>query len=145
MSFGNAVRTCFRKYVDFSGRAGRSEFWWFVLFVTLVGIVVWVLDNLLGLTYTSVDSTYVISGVDYSQYATSFGWLYTIWALATLLPTLAVGARRLHDRSASGWWQVLLFCCTGIGFLVLTFVWWIRESQPGDNQYGPPPAAPQSS
>lgn len=141
MTFGRSVSTCFHKYVDFKGRASRSEFWWFLLFVTLVGILAGFLDNLLGLTYTSADSTYVVNGIDYSLYANSFGWLYTLWGLATVLPTLAVGARRLHDRSATGWWQLLLLCCSIVGFLILTIVWWIQPSQPGENQYGPPPGA----
>ncbi|WP_198086351.1 DUF805 domain-containing protein [Variovorax sp. E3] len=80
MNFQTAVKTCFSKYADFSGRASRSEYWWFVL-AELVVLVVASLIN---------------------QY------LYGIVALGFLLPALAVGARRLHDIGKSGWLQLLM-------------------------------------
>lgn len=79
MDFQTAVKTCFQKYTDFSGRASRSEFWWFVLAELVVLIVA-------GLIHQFV---------------------YVIAALAFLLPALTVGARRLHDIGKSGWFQLL--------------------------------------
>lgn len=93
MNFGQAVTTCLSKYVTFSGRASRPEFWWFFLFQILASFVA----SLLGDT---------VSG---------------LVALALLLPALAVGARRLHDIGRTGWWQLLLL--TGIGVLLLIFWW----------------------
>lgn len=93
MDFVSAVKSCLGQYAGFSGRAVRSEFWWFFLFQ----IIVMVIASFLG---------DVISG---------------IVSIALLLPALAVGARRLHDVGRSGWWQLLTL--TGIGVLVLIFWW----------------------
>jgi uncharacterized membrane protein YhaH (DUF805 family) len=115
MSFMDAVKSVLTHYVGFSGRARRSEFWFWVLFLVLVDIVAMVLNNLLG--------NAVIS---------------TIISLALLLPNLAVGARRLHDVGRTGWWQ--LIALTLIGIIVL-IIFWVGDSQPGDNKYGPNPKA----
>jgi len=100
MDFVPAIQSCLKQYATFSGRAARSEFWWFFLFQVLVLIGTGVVSDL----------------------------LYALASLALLLPSLAVGARRLHDIGRSGWWQLLLL--TGIGVLLLLF-WWV---QPGDGQ-----------
>lgn len=89
MDFGTAIKTCFTKYFVFGGRALRSEFWWFTLFTAVVGIVL-----------SMVDSS--IFGA-----ASAFTPLSTVFSLATLLPSLAVASRRLHDTNRSGWWQLL--------------------------------------
>ena len=115
MEFFPAVKTCFNKYADFQGRASRAEFWWFALFVTLVSIGAAIIDGaLLGTHY---DETGVI------------GWL---WTLVTLLPSLAVGARRLHDINNSGWWQLLTLTIVGIIPLV---VLWCLKSKPEANRF----------
>ncbi|WP_457320852.1 DUF805 domain-containing protein [Roseateles sp. P5_E11] len=90
MTFQESVQTCFSKYVDFSGRASRSEYWWFALFVFGASFV-------LGM---------------FSQ------WLNIIFLLGTLLPQLAAATRRLHDTGRSGWWQ-LIGLIPLIGFIVL--------------------------
>ena len=89
MDFMTAVRTCLSKYVDFSGRARRSEFWYFVLFTFLVGIVASILDGVLGTDYDDRGGGLSVRSP----------------ALALLLPWLAVGVRRLHDTGRSGWWH----------------------------------------
>ncbi len=91
MNFGQAISTCLSKYATFSGRASRSEFWWFSLFQCLVLVAAAVISDK----------------------------LYGLAALGLLLPVLAVGARRLHDIGNSGWWQLLML--TGIGSLVLLY------------------------
>jgi uncharacterized membrane protein YhaH (DUF805 family) len=83
MSFPDAIKICFNKYVGFDGRARRSEFWWWVLFTFLLGIVANIIDSILG-TRSSSGSGVVSALVN----------------LAVLLPSLAVGARRLHDPGA---------------------------------------------
>ncbi len=93
MDFLPAIQSCLGQYATFSGRASRSEYWWFFLFQVLVMLVA----SLLGDT------------------------LYSILALLLLLPALAVGARRLHDVGRSGWWQLLML--SGIGYLVLLYWW----------------------
>lgn len=99
MNFAESVRTCFVKYADFSGRAGRSEFWWWALF-NLVGTVV------LG----------VVSD--------KLSWAFT---LATLLPYFAVTSRRLHDTDRSGWIQLIGFIPV-VGWIVL-IVWLAQEGK----------------
>jgi len=93
MGIQQAFVTCLKKYADFSGRATRPEYWWFVLCeVLILGIASLISDTLPGL-----------------------------FALALVLPALAVGARRLHDTGRSGWWLLLMLvpfmgacsCCTG--------------------------------
>jgi len=87
MDFMTAVRTCLSKFVDFSGRARRSEYWYFALFTFLVGIVTGILDAILGTDYDN----------------TSGGLVNTLVSLVLFLPSLAVGVRRLHDTGRSGW------------------------------------------
>lgn len=97
MTFGQSISTCFKKYADFNGRASRSEFWWWVLFVFL------------GSAATGYVSQ-IVSG---------------LFSLAVLLPYLAVGARRLHDTDRSGWLQ-LIGLIPLIGWIVL-LVFFIQE------------------
>lgn len=113
MGFAEAVRTALTKYFDFSGRARRSEYWWFFLFAVLLYIAAAVVDYLLGI------------GV------------VTLLALAALaVPSLAVGARRLHDTDRSGWLQ-LLGILPLLGLVV--FVWCVLDSKPEANRHGTSP------
>jgi len=116
MSFFEAIAACFGKYATFSGRASRAEYWWFALF-TIMG---WLLVNVLV-------SSFVGARIGIS---TSY-----VFLLAVLLPSLAVGARRLHDMGATGWW--LLLHLTGIGSLALS-VWLIFAGTAGANRFGEP-------
>jgi uncharacterized membrane protein YhaH (DUF805 family) len=119
MPFPDAVRICLHKYADFTGRGRRSEYWWWVLFTVLVGLVAGIIDAVLG--------TSTVRGN---------GLIGSLANLALLLPSLAVGARRLHDTGRSGWWQ-LLWIAIIIGWIPL-IVWLCTDSHP-DNQYGPSP------
>jgi len=120
MDFMTAVRTCLSKYVDFSGRARRSEYWYFALFGFLVGVATTLLDGVLGTSYD------VGSG----------GLLNTVGSLALFLPSLAAGVRRLHDTDRSGWW-ILIGIIPIVGWIIL-LVWFCTDSKP-DNKYGPNP------
>jgi uncharacterized membrane protein YhaH (DUF805 family) len=119
MSFADAVRSVLSKYVTFSGRARRSEFWWFALFSIIVSIVGAAIDAIIG--------------------SSIVGFLL---ALALLLPSLAVTVRRLHDTGRSGWW-ILIALVPLIGAIVL-LVFECQDSQPGTNSYGasPKPTGP---
>ncbi|HUY83298.1 MAG TPA: DUF805 domain-containing protein [Steroidobacteraceae bacterium] len=111
MGFGEAVKLCFRKYAQFEGRAARPEYWWFVLFTIVVGAATKILGDA----------------------------LYGVFALATLLPSIAVGVRRLHDTGRSGAW-LLLWLIPVVGwFIVLIFE--AERGVPDSNEYGAPPAA----
>lgn len=114
MDFQTAVRSCLNQYATFTGRASRSEFWWFYLFCFIASVAANLIGFGIGLHYI----------------------LHDIVALALLLPQLAVGARRLHDIGRSGWWQLIAF--TIIGILVLIY-WWVKPSDPLDNVHGAAP------
>jgi uncharacterized membrane protein YhaH (DUF805 family) len=122
MSFGQAVSSVFSKYATFSGRARRSEYWYWVLFLILVSVVASVLDSVLKLR--------VVEGAPY-------GWITVIVGLALIIPGIAVTVRRLHDTDRSGWWYLLTFVC-GIGALIV-LVFCIIEGTPGPNRYGDSP------
>ena len=111
MNFQEAVVTVFRNYANFKGRAPRSEYWWFALFSFLVSGVL-----------TAIDGS---------------GMMSAVWSLVVLLPTLAVGARRLHDTDRSGWW-LLIALIPLIGLLVL--IWFfVTRGTAGPNRFGNDP------
>lgn len=122
MGFAEAIQSCFKQYIGFTGRARRSEYWWFVLFGLIVGIVADLIDAMLG---TMSEDTNV-------------GVVGAIVGLALLLPSIAVAIRRLHDTSRSGWW-ILIGLIPVVGWIIL-IVFYVQDSHP-DNEYGPSPKA----
>ncbi|MET9856424.1 DUF805 domain-containing protein [Streptomyces sp. NPDC006450] len=106
-----------KKYVVFSGRARRQEYWMFFLFNLAALIIVAILDSVIGTSPL----------------------LYALYALATFLPNLGLTVRRLHDSGKSGWWILvaLIPLVGGIWLLVLL----ATEGQPNPNEYGPSPKA----
>jgi uncharacterized membrane protein YhaH (DUF805 family) len=90
MTFQDSIRTCFSKFADFSGRASRSEYWWFALFLVV---------------------TYIVAAM-ISEVA------YWVVVVVTFLPSLAAAVRRLHDTGRSGWWLLLNFVPV-IGFIIV--------------------------
>lgn len=140
MDFLTAIKTCLSKYAVFQGRASRSEFWWFELFLVLVPLVVSIVSALFFGQMTRVvmhDAGPMGQGWGMMWGVQSVGILPHLVGLALFLPTLAVAVRRLHDVGRSGWW-VLLLLLPFIGFLVLLF-WFVQPSDPHDNAYGPSP------
>lgn len=131
MNLMQSISTCFGKYITFSGRAQRSEFWWFVLFLIIANIITGAIDSAIFET-----STMMISGVEFSYTA---GYIGLIFSLAVFLPTWAVEVRRLHDIDKSGWWLLLAFIPL-IGALILLY-WFIGKGTEGENKYGPDPLA----
>jgi uncharacterized membrane protein YhaH (DUF805 family) len=119
LSFVDAVRSALSKYATFSGRARRSEYWWFVLFNIVVSIVARLIDSAVS-----------------SQ---SVGFVSIIVGLALFLPGLAVSVRRLHDIGKSGWW--ILFGLIPIIGVIMLIVWYAKEGEASDNAYGPSPKA----
>ncbi len=109
-----------KKYAVFEGRASRTEFWMFTLFSFIIGIVLGIFDGIL-----------------HTKGSYGIGALGGLYNLAVLLPSIGVAIRRLHDTGRSGWW-LLLILIPFIGWLVL-LVFYILESQAGDNPYGPNP------
>jgi uncharacterized membrane protein YhaH (DUF805 family) len=124
MSFPESIRTVLTKYAVFTGRARRSEFWWFTLFLFLIQIATSIIDAAAGTT---------VGGDGF----TGTGIITSIVSLALLLPSLGVIVRRLHDTGRSGWW-VLIGLIPLIGSIIL-IVFAVQDSQPGDNAHGPNP------
>ncbi len=110
MDIKTAVITCLTKYVEFDGRASRSEYWWFFLFQIIAIMVLSVVLPVLG----------------------------SIASLVLLLPALAVGVRRLHDIGKSGWW-LLIWLIPLIGWLIALY-WAVQPSQAETNDWGAAPA-----
>ena len=117
MDFQTAVRTVLQqKYADFNGRAPRSEYWWWVLAYAIVYIAAAIIGGILG----------------------KIGmFLPLLVALAVIVPTLAVGVRRLHDVDKSGWW-LLIGLVPFVGGLILLY-FFVQRGTAGTNQFGPDP------
>lgn len=111
-----------KRYAQFSGRADRSEYWYFVLFNIIFAVSAMLLDNLLGLNFPGLPP---------------YGIFYTIYALALLIPGLAVAVRRLHDVNKSGWY--LLVALIPIAGAIWLLVLLASKGTHGDNTYGPDP------
>jgi uncharacterized membrane protein YhaH (DUF805 family) len=156
-----AKRPITEKYADFTGRAPRAEYWWYILGLIVVAIVISIVESVLGLKG-------MILGF--------WGPLTALFMLATIVPSLAVGARRLHDTNRSGWWQLLFYvpyalmiilggaaiaggaaaggtmgAVAGAGIAgllalialvcgIILLVFMVLPSQPGENRYGPNPS-----
>lgn len=111
MDVQTAVRICLtEKYATFSGRAARSEFWWFALFAVVGNVVLGVLS----------------------------AFLAAVFALGILLPGIAVAVRRLHDLDRSGWWYLLVLVPV-LGSLLLIFGYYIHPGTEGCNRFGSDP------
>tara|TARA_B100001996_G_scaffold222294_1_gene170927 strand:+ start:116 stop:487 length:372 start_codon:yes stop_codon:yes gene_type:complete len=118
MDFQTSIKTCFNKYTVFSGRASRSEFWYFALFGFLGSLIASVLDvMILGYSWES------------------YGPLYIIFEIVIFIPSISVGARRLHDIDRSGWWQLIAITIIGI---ILLIVWWATKGTNKKNKHGTP-------
>lgn len=111
VGMGEAVTLFFANYVNFSGRSNRGEYWWAFLAIFLISLGLSILDMALGI-----------------------GLLGGLFSLATLLPGLAIGARRLHDIDKSGWW-LLIGLIPLVGFLVLIY-FFVQPPNPGPNRFG---------
>src|ERR1035437_3798699 len=120
-----------KDYAVFSGRARRSEYWMFLLFNIIFGVIAMVIDNLLGLriTMTIRDTSQMLP----------YGYVYLAYALAVFIPGLAVSVRRLHDVGKSGWFFfIVLIPLIGAIWLIVLFC---TDSIPEENEYGANPKA----
>lgn len=142
MTFEQSIKTCLRKYAVFSGRASRSEFWWWTLFVFIAGSVVEIFDI-------------IIFGISLDEW----GHFSLLFWLVILLPDLGVTVRRLHDIDQTGWWVLwwpliilamalpsFLFDLFAVGIVICIIwmtVWLATKGTQGDNRFGPNPLAPQ--
>ncbi len=148
-----AKRPIVEKYADFTGRAPRAEYWWYVLGLIIAFVVLSIVEGILG-----------IKGMVFGVY----GPLTCLLWLATIVPGIAVGVRRLHDTNRSGWWILLpiipyalamilggpaimagglgaglgiaaLFLFVGFICAIVLLVFMVLPGTPGENRYGPNP------
>ena len=125
MSFTDAVSSVYRNYAKFDGRAPRSEYWWFTLFTVLVVVA----GFLLGAIAYAASRSSAVYGV--------VGVGLIIFVIASIIPSIAVGVRRLHDSDKSGWWYLIGFIPYIGSFILLIF--FLLPSTPGYNRFGPSP------
>lgn len=120
VSFGEAIQKALvENYCNFTGRASRSEYWWYVLFNAILSFCIGFVLGIFGASPVVVN---VIQG---------------IVGLALLLPGLGLAVRRLHDINKSGWW--LFIALIPLVGAILLIVWYCKDSDRGMNQYGPEP------
>ena len=119
MDIQTSIKTCFNRYATFSGRASRSEYWFFILFGILGGIVTLIIDVMI-LDY-SIESEYTPINL--------------IFSLILIIPSIAVACRRLHDVNKSGWRQLIWLTIIG-GILLL--IWYFKEGEKRKNRFGTP-------
>lgn len=117
MNFQQAVASGFHNYATFTGRAARSEYWYWTLFAVLISVA------------TAIVDAGLFPRMEWSP-------LNSLASLALLLPGLAVSVRRFHDMDRTGWW--VLIALTGIGTIVV-LIWFCLRGTPGPNNYGPDP------
>ncbi len=115
---------CYKKYAEFSGRARRKEFWFFMLFYIILFFILAFLDGFLG-TLDDESGIGVISGM---------------FILANIIPSIAVSTRRLHDIDKSGWWQLINYFVPLIGPIIMIFLF-SKKGTAGENKYGQDPLA----
>jgi len=119
MDIQTSVKTCFNKYATFSGRASRSEFWLFQLFTFFGSIATLIIDvAILGFSLRDEASP-----------------INLIFLLTVMIPSIAVGCRRLHDLNKSGWWLLLYLTIIGI---ILLIIWWATQGESKKNRFGLP-------
>ena len=141
MSFMDSIKSCFGKYARFAGRAPRSEFWFFALFIWLVMTVLQVL------MFSMFDTEGMMAAAQNGTLEPGLGMafpvvpaiLLLVFFVITFLPYLSVMVRRLHDTGRSGWWYWIgLVPVIGIFILLYFFV---SKGTEGDNDYGSDPLA----
>ena len=146
-NFIDAIKLGFQNYFKFKGRSTRSEYWWWVLFIVLAGIPLTLIDR----------------GLSPYDYDNQNGVLSGLFELATLIPSLSLGVRRLHDINKSGWWllmwlsslliiPIILLVVMGIWLwfillliipmtvpMIILLVWAAKRGETNTNKYGPDP------
>ena len=123
MSFVDAIKSYFQNYANFKGRARRSEFWWVALFTTLVSA---------GLSILFPGTVMELNGVAFQQNSP----IVSLWSLATLVPSLAITWRRLHDVSKSG--PYFFFVLIPLAGAIMLLIQLVKDSTPGANTFGAP-------
>lgn len=133
MTFTQTIPAVLSKYATFTGRAARPEFWWWTLFVLLLGVATSLIDHF-----------FIASMLGFEAFTEETPQpLSMLVSLGLMLPGLAVGVRRLHDLNRSGWWMFIILIPL-IGVLVLLW-WFVKKGNAGANEFGPPPGVAEAA
>lgn len=141
ISFGKAFSRFFRKYATFSGRASRSEYWWWYLWSVIIGVVGLILTSILVAATGTTTTTSTSTSVGFSSMSTNplSGTPFWVIGLALVIPTLALIVRRLHDANISGLFALLLL--VPVLGPIAVFVMMFLPSQPEGGRFDRPDGA----
>jgi uncharacterized membrane protein YhaH (DUF805 family) len=126
----------FKNYAVFKGRANRPKYWFFILYWAIGYFLVIAIENSMGLNTIDFSNYSFSKYIPLFQYSKKVGLLTLLYRPITILPSLSIAVRRLHDRNISGWWSLLFI--TPLGLLLLIPL--IRKGDENDNKYGLPPS-----
>ena len=121
------LRVLKENYANFSGRVRRKEFWMFQLFVIIAFVICTILDNILG-------TVFIIDAGPAGLISLPYGWLYFLCLFFHALPSLSIGARRLHDVGKSGWWYLIGLILIIGGVILIVFL--CSEGDKNENKWG---------
>lgn len=120
VGFGEALPLYLKNYAAFNGRSSRGAYWWLALILILISIPASIIDMIL---FSSIVAS-----------TNGSGPVAILFSLATFIPSLAIGVRRLHDVGRSGWWLLIIFTIVGI---LLLIYWYVQPGQRAENKFGP--------
>ena len=127
---------CIKNYTLFTGRASRTEFWYFLLYWAIFYVIIIAIDRVLGLNFINLKALPFSEYIPLAKLYEDVGLLTVLYRPLTILPSLAVISRRLHDTNRSGWW--CLMCVTPLVIILIIFL--CKKSDESENQYGAFPA-----
>ena len=127
---------CIKNYTLFKGRASRTEFWYFILYWAIFYVIIIAVDRVLGFNFINLKTLPFSEYIPLANLYDEVGLLTVIYRPLTILPSLAVISRRLHDINRSGWW--CLMCVTPLVIILIIFL--CKKSDENKNQFGPKPS-----
>ena len=127
---------CIKNYTLFKGRASRTEFWYFILYWAIFYVIIIAVDRVLGFNVINLKTLPFSEYIPLANLFEEVGLLTVIYRPLTILPSLAVISRRLHDINRSGWW--CLMCVTPL--IVILIIFLCKKSDENENQFGPRPS-----
>ena len=123
---------CIKNYTLFKGRASRTEFWYFILYWAIFYVIIIAVEKVLGLDFINFKALPFSEYIPLANLYDKVGLLTVIYRPLTILPSLAVISRRLHDINRSGWW--CLMCVTPLVIILIIFL--CKKSDESENQFG---------
>jgi len=123
---------CIKNYTLFKGRASRTEFWYFILYWAIFYVIIIAVDRVLGLNFINLKTLPFSEYIPLANLYEEVGLLTVIYRPLTILPSLAVMSRRLHDINRSGWW--CLMCVTPL--VIILFIFLCKKSDESENKFG---------